>query len=705
MPLLTGGTSYDETPSFGTGTSAGLGLGPLQANANLGLFQIPISASFLNPSATTTFDPTTYANPTVTQGALSNSLILGPQFGGGQSSSASLFGGGGGEGGGGGNVVDNINYSPTTDLTQNLPPVPGFAPMSNMLQGGASQNVMTPFRPLPMPNPNSAMGMMMNTTQPIAAGGISPTMAAILAGPQQQLMAPPGQQIIPGSASYAGGYDQPPAPMPQSGGMPQMPMGGANAMGIPMMGGGMGMPQMSPANMPGNVMSRSGPVPFNQVTASGLQPQQATADYSRTGDFPPFTPGKLITDANGKKHWAQPPMQAGSQRAVGPSAPVSSDFQDYMDQAQQILDKLPSDTEGPISDFKSAAADFIDDHKTKDHLLRKNHDAASLGVLSHYVDQAINKTTQAQAARREDAAKKLFATKYDTDAAGNKVMSEEQKSILRGSSPQARGSVHPKWRMAGNIAEMALGNTGIGKAIRTVDKAGETAAEKRAVIDRENFGRFVTQLDNMIGSMDKAESGQGEDARALQTDTREQMDHNDTQLNNNLSNAYKQIIEPAKFQVEGDKAQLGALSDQGKLRGEGIKEANQPFENAIQAGNLQAHQLSAASSAANAALGRQKFGWDQAKDARDNPGVRSARAQKETLDLISAIKSASDQGLPVEYKAPLKIQLAQKLGQLPANYSIQQLQQVAERVKSGKVKPEALAARGIDFKTLQDAYK
>lgn len=320
--LLGQAGSSDFNP-FSLGASAGPG--PLQANANIGLFQVPISASFLNPSATTTFDPTVYANPNVTQGPFSNSLILGPQFGGGQISSASLFGGGGGGKGGGGNITDNINYSPTTNVTSNLPNIGnGFPNMPNMLQGGAQQNVIT--RPNMLPMPPSQAGMMMPTIQPIAAGGISPTFAGMMAVPQQQQIAQPGQQVIPGTAAQSGGYDM---PQPQGNGIPGMPP-------MPQQQGGMPQMQGSPASMFGalNPMAMAFPQGPDQTGAPmpGLRgPMGESASPALAmGGAPQAAPQRI-----------QRPLQAGAGTNVRPDPTLSASQQEIL-QKQQSLSGAPS---------------------------------------------------------------------------------------------------------------------------------------------------------------------------------------------------------------------------------------------------------------------------------------------------------------------------------------------------------------------------
>jgi hypothetical protein len=272
-----GGTGTSDNPfqlyggqgagSGPTSLSGSAGLGQTQANLNVGLFQVPIQAQFLNPTSTTTFDPTVYANPTVTQGPFPNSLIFGPQIGGGQSSSSSIFGGGGHGGGGGGNVSDNVNYHPTTILSSNPPNPPAMPGAPNFI--GAPNMTMQQPRMMPMPAPGSPLDGMMTTRQPIAAGGVSPMMAGSSAIPQQQQLSG-GQPIIPGTAAQSGGYD--------------MPQGGANAMGMPMMTGGVSQARMAPSASPGNILTGGGgQVPTNQATAQAA-PGGMPWQYDSTPD-------------------------------------------------------------------------------------------------------------------------------------------------------------------------------------------------------------------------------------------------------------------------------------------------------------------------------------------------------------------------------------------------------------------------------------
>jgi len=246
---------------------SGGGGGPL----NAGLVSVPLN--FLNPSATSTFDPTVYANPTINQGGLSNALVIGPQIGGGQETSASIFGGGGGGHGGGGNITDNINYHPSTTFAPTLPTIPGI-PQQQPFMNTPNMSLPNPSM-TPILQPNNVSGQLAQTVNmrpPIAAGGYLPLLPYPLNQPSTQPGSP--EQIIPGmssppatqgNAQQAGGYAAPsPPPTP-----PQMPMGSANAMGIPMLSGGISQTQIAPTNQPGMV----GNYPFNQITASNNIPR------------------------------------------------------------------------------------------------------------------------------------------------------------------------------------------------------------------------------------------------------------------------------------------------------------------------------------------------------------------------------------------------------------------------------------------------
>jgi hypothetical protein len=593
---LQGGVSQNSFNPFSLGTtSASGGLGPLQANANIGLFQVPIQASFLNPSATSTFAPDVTANPNITQGPFGNSLIMGPQIGGGQNTSAGLFGGGGGGKTGGGNISDNITYSPTTTLVSNLPPPLQGMAAPNILQGGVS---MQAPHMMPMPNPNSPMGMMMNTTQPIAAGGISPVMAAVLAGPQQQQQAPPGQMVIPGSASYAGGYDQP--PMPQGGGVPGMP---------PMPQGG-GMPQMQQGGMDPMALMRSMASP-TALALPPLQSQQATPDNSQQGS------GSAL--------------QAGAGEAVAPDQPISQSAQATIDELERLKGQVSPAAAAAIDNYTKSIAAKLTEHKANEDILRPKLKQAE-AERDDLTQKALDGATPAGSVKTlQDTKRAIFDKKEPA----------EQRAIERGiKNLQYKGSVHPKLRTALGVAGL-LGNTGIARAARAVETRMETRETKEEKRDDDAAKAFLTEVHQSVSEQhaNLATGLTGKDNAV--TDLRTQANENDENLRRGIANSKDMYMEPAKLKEEALGKEASMASAQETVRSAGTREAAMPIEQAIQRGNLQAHQLSAASGAANAVLGRQKFGWEQNKYGMGEPG-RVANQVRDLTGALANIGSPTD---------------------------------------------------------------
>jgi hypothetical protein len=266
--------------------TAGLG-NLLQGNPISNLFQLStlgqlfpgggggipgLGASMPIATATSSYNPSVNQRPMLT-GLINQNLDINSLAGPGGNAAASASGGGFGipgiaiaKGGAGGSTYTNVDYSPSASITSNAPAVPGLPGLSPAMP--APQMPQIRETPMPAIRQGSPLANMMPTPQPIAAGGISPTLAAMLAVPQQQQIAP-STQIIPGTASQSGGYDQPQQP-------PPMPQGQANAMGIPTLTGGVSQAQTAPTAAPGNIMTAGGQqVPFSQATASnpwGLVP-------------------------------------------------------------------------------------------------------------------------------------------------------------------------------------------------------------------------------------------------------------------------------------------------------------------------------------------------------------------------------------------------------------------------------------------------
>lgn len=556
------GAAEDVNP-FSLGSSAGLG--PLQANANLGLFQIPISASFLNPSATTTFSPTSYYNPTVTQGALSNSLILGPQFGGGQSSSSSIFGGGGGGGGsGGGDVANNINYSPTTTISQSLPGVPGFSTLPNILQGNASQNIVTQGNAMP-----SFMGgggsnpLIGNISPPIAAGGFLP----MLPYPMNQQEGNNGQQIMPGSSStpavgssqQAGGYPSPPQPPPQ--------------------------PAMAQMQAP-----------------QGMSMQQRLA-----GAANPMAMALLGDPQQGQMDGGSP-LTAGAGRAVAPDQPISQSAQDTIDELERLKGQVSPAAAAAIDNFTKSAAAKLMEHKANKNILEPKLQEAEAKVDAIRKDAHDQATAEGNARALQDTEQAIFDRKTPA----------EQSAIRRGlENFKYRGAAHPKLRTALSVTGM-LGNTGIARAARAMDAHMTTAEKTEEQRDDDAASKFLTEVHS---AMSERHANMATDLTAGSSevnDFRTQLSHNDQTLRQGLENSKDLYMAPGQMKLEALGKEASMTEHQATTRGQGVREAEIPFQQSMARGNLAANQQRANTGSEALGLAQEKFNKVLSEASKEN---------------------------------------------------------------------------------------
>ena len=250
------------------------------------------------------------------------------------------------KGGNSGSNYANVSVDPTYNLSSNLPALGALPNAPNLLQGGAQQNAMTPFHPIPMPAPNSPMGMTMMSPQPIAAGGVSPTIAAMLASPQQQQPMSGVQPIIPGSASWAGGYDSPPQqpPMPQAGGMPQMQM-----------------PQQKQALSPASMFGAASPM------AMQLAPGPQQGEVSQGSPMPglrPYTPpapqglsataGSLGSPSPTR---LQRPLQGGTGQTTKPDSMLDQTRQQIAKELEDMASKPMELTSDALKQYQKRLED------------------------------------------------------------------------------------------------------------------------------------------------------------------------------------------------------------------------------------------------------------------------------------------------------------------------------------------------------------
>jgi hypothetical protein len=684
-----------EVPGLGTGLnpfslSSSTGLGPLKANANLGLFQIPISASFLNPSATAdqTYNPTVTQNP-YQSGIFNNNLDISAIGGPYNSATASLFGSGksnsGGAGGGGGNI-SGINYNPTNILSSNLP-APLQMPAQQMANlGSVNSNPLSHM----MPMPPSQAGMMMPTTQPIAAGGVSPVLAGMMAVPQQQQLSQ-GQPVIPGTASQAGGYDMP-AP-------PPMPMGGANAMGIPNMGGGMMRPQMAPSAAPGNIMTAGGnQIPFNQVTARGpskaqgavlpdgsvLTPppptyQPSLADFGKPGSYPGFN--------------AQPA-----------AAPIDNP-QDYRDAANQIINGLDANKQTEAQKIKAQykALDAAIDTKRKELEEGTPQKPSKLAELNKQLNTLNNKmaaalgigltegeksgdTPEQKELKAEQSAMRQFLTLYPG-----------QEGLQRLNAVR-----HPQEALR---AIQAATNVAVRQLLSPHASPNSRRLATLPYMDlKQQEGQQASMLEQQIAAdrnflkeaKDKALSAETAKPKADMSAMNIVHDNLTADRNAEQSRIDK-LVHQAKLENWGNyKVDIETLRDR----------AAKNIQLSDSAGGAQGRAFGQAATGyrinENTAIIVGREAREADKQAKTLPGQIAGRQIGNDAQLAQAIKTASDQSLPT---APLKLQWAQTQGQIPKQYTIDKLKQAYDLLQAGKATPEQFAARGIDVKTLKEIFK
>lgn len=321
-PLYTGGISNDaaglgsDLLSGGISDALGGVLGPLG-----GLLGSLFGGG--GSSASTSQTSNVIANPSVAQGALSNSVVLGPQIGGTGGSAASsggLFGlfGGGAKGGSGGSNSAYVDQHNTTDLTSNLPAPLQMPGMPNLLSGsGLASQVQTPNGPTFNSVQNNGNGIMdqilASMPRPTAAGGILPTIEQ----PLNQPGGDGGQQVFNGSAQQSGGYQSPPSPQVPSGApQQQAPQG-------------MSMQQRLAGAANPMVMALPGqPPPPN--TKNGLV--QAPRAYDASGALGQYP----LQGQAGQLDNSGTPIHGGAGDQVNPDDSLDQSFDDYKNQAAAL---------------------------------------------------------------------------------------------------------------------------------------------------------------------------------------------------------------------------------------------------------------------------------------------------------------------------------------------------------------------------------
>jgi hypothetical protein len=561
-------------------------------NPLTGLLQSLLGGGGATATATTDQTSNVIANPTFNQqGGIQQDLVLGPQIGGtGGSASAAgggLFGFGGSsaKGGAGGSNFESVNYSPSLSLTSNPPPVPGFPSMPNLLQGGAQQNVVTPYKPMsPIMAGGSPTSLIGQMAPPIAAGGYLPMMPYPMN--QQQQQSSSQEQILPGMASpasngtaqQAGGYAAPPPQAPQGMSMMQRLQGAANPM----------------------VMSLTGP-------------QQGTMDNSQQ---------------------ATPVQQAETGRAVAPDEPISQSAQDTIDELERLKGQVSPAAAQAIDNYTKSVAAKLGTHKANKDILEPKLQQAEAQR------DAVTKEASDRA-EPEGNAKELQATK---DKIYNNKTPQEQQAITRGANNfKYKGSVHPKLRGALAVAGF-LGNTGIARAARSMDTHMTALEKAEEVRDDKAYSQFLTEVHQAMSEQHANLATNLTGADASVTDYRSQLSHNDENLRQGIENSKDMYMAPGQMNLEALGKEASMAEHQATARGQGVREAEIPFQQSIAKGNLAAHQLSAGVAAQNAGLSREKFNYEQNKYTEGEPNRRANRIKDLAYSLSTITDQESEEG-------------------------------------------------------------
>lgn len=556
-------------------------------------------------TATTTESPNIIANPNVSQGALSNSLIVGPQVagaGGSAASSGGFFGlGGGAKGGAGGSNLDNINYSPSTTLVSNLPSPLQSASIPNLLSGNASQNIMTAPNMMPMIPQSSPLASLMNTTQPIAAGGISPTLAGMMAMPQQQQISG-GQQIIPGTASQTGGYDQP----------QQQQMA------------------MSPASMRQALSPMALPLTLNPApTPNQTQADAAVAQYPQ------------LQGQTGQMDNSNQPLSGGAGEAVTPSMPIDAEHQEILDQLKGLEGQAPKAAAGAIGAFNQITGKAVTDHAATTKPLKEK-----LEVENKALETA------------RDNAKKLMDPKAAQSLADNVKLqvyatkSPAQKAsidrIENGTSGAAPAKVpHPvlnTLRTVGRMLQSGYGMTGelYQEETRDYNKAHlqYLMSNKQHEADQHEYDKFMEQVHQRIGDIHNAASSDLSATKSIVDDTRSALSHADQQLSSNVNMAKDMTFGPASEFMKGLSGQADVLSKESTVYGAGVSQKQRQQALGYQARNTAASEKRASTGAESYQLQSLKNQQAQEKNDLEKDKLRQQLGANQWSGKFASLKPA-----------------------------------------------------------------
>lgn len=492
------------------------------------------------PSASTSQTSNIVNNPNVRQGALSNSVILGPQVGGAGGSAASgggLFGlfGGGASGGAGGSNSAYVDQHNTTMLASNPPPPLQEPGAPNLLQGSAFANqLQTPQGPMFAGNgtAQSPIGSLLaSMPQPIASGGYFP----IVQSPLNQPSSGGGESVAPGyssppvftgSAQQAGGYQSPPPAPPQ---------------------------QLSQASM------RQALSP--QVMSLGGQPKLVAppAPYDASGAVAKYP---QLQSEQGQLDATPTALEAGTGESVTPSQPYDATLTDFNGQLEKLKQQVPKVAHGAIDAFGKQTEKLLREHQRMSEPLREELKGYE-GELENVRQDMKSLSNPKEMERKVQDAKQAI---YDNKSPAQKAAIDR---IENGTSGVASNSQHPKLDMLGSIArhvgramQASMGEQGLVITELQDDQnrrhLKQEASKAQHASDQHEYDEFTKEINQNVAHGLTAANSNLDATKSMVVDKRQQLNHLDQQLKTGVDMAKEMTFGPAN-------EYLKSLSEQAQL--------------------------------------------------------------------------------------------------------------------------------------------
>lgn len=529
--------------------------------------------------------PNIIANPNVQQGALSNSIILGPQVGGsggGGGGGGGFFGlGGGGAGGSGGSNSDFVDQHNTTVLASNPPPPITDPSTPNLLSGSTFANQLGispgPQFNSPSGGQNPMGALLASMPGPIASGGYFP----IVQSPLNQPSSGGGETVAPGysspptfngSAQQAGGYQLPPGMS-----MQQRMAGAANPM---VMANGLVAP----------------PAPYDASAAVNANPQ--------------------LQQQSGQMDNSAQPMTADTGQDVTPSEPLDATLNDYNNQLEHLKSQVPAVTHGAIDAFGKTTKGLLQEHDNKtaplradlqkeEENLQKARDENRALSEPKEMEKLVENTREAIYNGKSPAQKALIDSIQNGTAGTMPASSHPQRDTL------LKLMHHVGRAMQASMGEQGLVITEMQGDMNKRHLQQEALKQQHAAAQHE-YDEFSKEVNQSVGHQ-LSTSNQALDAtKSMVSDKRQQLNHADEQLKSGVTMAKDMIFGPANEYLKGLTDQAGMVEKQAANYSRGTNINNQKIGQAQRNRGLDIQQQRANTGGEALALSKEKN--EQAQD-------------------------------------------------------------------------------------------